>query len=150
MLQHAAAHEMNHLAKVLLEEIKEPLKFKYMPHAVFTHPEIASVGITEDEAKEKNINYIANTTKWLASAKAQSTRIEYPITKFIVNPENYEILGCHMVGPESSTMIHQVLTVMHLNNDIRHLKQMLYIHPALSESLLPAAVKAIKKIDNEL
>jgi dihydrolipoamide dehydrogenase len=146
MLQHAAAYEMNHLGKVLLEETKEPLKFKYMPHAVFTHPEIASVGITEKEAKEKGIKYIASSTKWLASAKAQATRIEYPTTKFIVNPDNYEILGCHMIGPESSTMIHQVLTIMHIDNDIRHLKEMLYIHPALSESLLPAAVNTIKKI----
>ncbi len=146
MLQHAAAYEMNHLGKILLEDCKEPLKFKYMPHAVFTHPEIASVGITENEAKEKNLKYIASSTKWLASAKAQATKIEYPITKFIINPDNYEILGCHMIGPESSTMIHQVLTIMHIDNDIRHLKEMLYIHPALSESLLPAAVNTIKKI----
>ncbi len=146
MLQHAAAYEMNHLAKILLEDCKEPLKFKYMPHAVFTHPEVASVGITEKEAKEKNLKYITSSTKWLASAKAQATKLEYPITKFIINPDNYEILGCHMIGPESSTMIHQVLTVMHINNDIRHLKEMLYIHPALSEALLPAAVVAINKV----
>jgi len=146
MLQHAAAYEMNHLGKYLLEETNEALEFKYMPHAVFTHPEIASVGITEKEAKEKGIKYIASTTKWTASAKAQATRIKYPITKLIIDPDNYEILGCHMIGPDSSTMIHQVLTIMHLNNDIRHLKEMLYIHPALSESLLPAAVVAIKKV----
>lgn len=146
MLQHAAAYEMNHLGKILLEDCKEPLKFKYMPHAVFTNPEIASVGLTQDEAENKKIKYVASSTKWLASARAQATRLDYPITKLIVNPDTYEILGCHMIGPESSTMIHQVLTVMHINNDIRHLKDMLYIHPALSESLLPAAVKVINMI----
>ena len=147
MLQHAAAYEVNHLGKILLEDNKEALKFRYMPHAVFTEPEIASVGITEQKAKEQNIEYITTTTNWLASAKAMSTRLKYPVTKFIINPKNYEILGCHMIGPESSTMMHQVLAVMHLENDIRHLKEMLYIHPALNEALLPAAVEAVKEIE---
>lgn len=147
MLQHAAAYEVNHLGKILLEDCKEPLNFKYMPHAVFSEPEIASVGITEQKAQEQDIEYITTTTNWLASAKAMSTRLKYPITKFIINPNTYEILGCHMIGPESSTMIHQVLSVMHINNDIRHLKEMLYIHPALSEALLPAAVEAVKEIE---
>jgi dihydrolipoamide dehydrogenase len=147
MLQHAASYEVNHLGKILLEDCKEPLHFKYMPHAVFTEPEIASVGITEQEAKEQNIQYVATTTNWLASAKAMSTRLKYPVTKFITNPKTYEILGCHMIGPESSTMMHQVLAVMHINNDIRHLKEMLYIHPAMSEALLPAAVGAVKDIE---
>ncbi len=147
MLQHAAAYEVNHLGRILLEDCKEPLNFKYMPHAVFTEPEIASVGITEQKAEEQNIEYVTTTTNWLASAKAMSTRLKYPVTKFIVNPNTYEILGCHMIGPESSTMMHQVLAVMHINNDIRHIKEMLYIHPALSEALLPAAVEAVKEIE---
>jgi dihydrolipoamide dehydrogenase len=147
MLQHAAAYEVNHLGKILLEECTEPLHFKYMPHAVFTEPEIASVGITEQKAKEQNIEYVTTTTNWIASAKAMSTRLNYPITKFIINPKNYEILGCHMIGPESSTMMHQVLAVMHINNDVRHLKEMLYIHPALSEALLPASVEAVREVE---
>ena len=147
MLQHAAAYEINHLGKILLEDCKEALHFKYMPHAVFTEPEISSVGITEQKAKDENIEYITSTTNWLASAKAMSTRLDYPVTKFIINPKNYEILGCHMIGPESSTMMHQVLAVMHIKNDIRQLKEMLYIHPALSEALLPAAVAAVKEVE---
>ncbi|WP_419769595.1 MAG: dihydrolipoyl dehydrogenase family protein [Candidatus Marinarcus sp.] len=148
MLQHAAAYEINHLGKMLFEGEKEPLKFKYMPHAVFSHPEIASVGITEQKAEESQLKYVVSTTNWQASAKAQSLRIKYPITKLIINPDNYEILGCHMIGPESSIMMHQVLAVMHIQNDIRHLKEMLYIHPALSEALLPAAVEAVKKVEH--
>lgn len=147
MLQHAAAYEMNYLYKILFENEKKPLKFKYMPHAVFTDPEIASVGISEQEAKDKKLDFVVSKTDWLASAKAQSTKLKYPITKFIVEKNSYKILGCHMIGPQSSTMIHQVLSVIHIDNDIRHLKEMLYIHPALSESILPAAINAIKKLE---
>lgn len=56
MLQHAAAYEVNHLSKILLNGYDKPLTFKYMPHAVFTEPEVASVGITEQKAKEKISN----------------------------------------------------------------------------------------------
>ena len=147
MLQHAAAYEMNHLYKLLFENEEKPLKFKYMPHAVFTSPEIASVGITQSQAQKEGLDFVATKTSWQASAKAQAMKIDYPFTKFIVDKNNYKILGCHMIGPQSSTMIHQVLTVMHIQNDIRHLKEMLYIHPALSESLLPAAINTIKKIE---
>ncbi|MBT5934452.1 FAD-dependent oxidoreductase [Sulfurimonas sp.] len=143
MLQHAAAAEVNHVQKALLTGKKEILKFKYMPHAVFTHPEIASVGLTEQDAKAKGIEYVGITKGWNASAKAQSMRLKYPRTKFLINPKTYEILGCHLIGPQSATMMHQVLSIMHIDNDIRHLKEMLYIHPALSEALLPAAVKAV-------
>lgn len=148
MLQHAAAYEVNYLGKYFLGEVHEPLHFKYMPHAVFTDPEIASVGLTEQKATEANINFVTSTTNWLASAKAMSTRLSYPRTKFLIDPDTHKILGCHMIGPESSTMMHQVLAIMHVENDIRHLKEMLYIHPALSEALLPAAVMAIKKVEN--
>ncbi|WP_421715502.1 dihydrolipoyl dehydrogenase family protein [Arcobacter arenosus] len=147
MLQHAAAYEMNYLYKILFEDQKEPLNFKYMPHAVFTSPEIASVGLTQKQAQEKNLDFVVSKTSWKASAKAQAMKIDYPFTKFIVDKNSYEILGCHMIGPQSSTMIHQVLTVMHIDNDIRHLKEMLYIHPALSETLLPAAINTIKNIE---
>lgn len=147
MLQHAAAFEVNHLGKMLYKGEKELHKFKYMPHAVFTDPEIASVGRTEEQLKKEGTEYVASMTNWLASAKAMSLRIKYPRTKLLINPNSYEILGAHMIGPESATMMHQVLAIMHLDNDIRHLKEMLYIHPALSEALLPAAVEAVKKVE---
>ena len=148
MLQHAAAAEVNHVQKILLEDKKDMFIFKYMPHAVFTHPEIASVGLTQKQAKNKNIEYVSVLHGWNASAKAMSLRLKYPKTKLLVNPKTYEILGCHLIGPQSATMMHQVLSIMHIDNDIRHLKEMLYIHPALSEALLPAAVKAVEAIKN--
>ncbi|MFT5835389.1 MAG: mycothione reductase [Sulfurimonas sp.] len=148
MLQHAAASEVNHLQKVLINTKEEVHTFKYMPHAVFTHPEIASVGLSEQKAKEDGIKYVASITSWKASAKALSFRITYPRTKFLIDPDTYEILGCHLIGPQSATMMHQVLSIMHIDNDIRHLKEMIYIHPALSEALLPAAVKAISSIED--
>lgn len=147
MLQHAAAYEVNYLGKILFENEKEALKFKYMPHSVFSEPEISSVGLSEKKAQDLGMNYITTTTDWQASARAIGSKITYSRTKFLINPDTYEIVGCHLIGPESSTMIHQVLSIMHIDNDIRHLKDMLYIHPALSEALLPAAVQAVQAVE---
>lgn len=145
-LQHVASYEVEYLKNLFYENKNEPLAYKYIPHAVFSDPEIASVGITEEEAKAKNLKYITSITDWSHSAKAMSTRLEYPRTKFIVDPETYEILGCHLIGPESSSMIHQVLSVMHIDNDIRHLGNMMYVHPALNEAIMVGAKEIIKKI----
>lgn len=145
-LQHIASYEVAYLSKLLFGNEDKAMSYKYVPHAVFTDPEIASVGITEQEAKAQNLNYVSTLTAWTNSAKANSMRLEYPRTKFIVNPDTFEILGCHLIGPESSTMIHQVLSVMQINNDIRHLGNMMYIHPALNEVILASARQIIAKI----
>jgi len=83
---------------------------------------------------------------WLASARAQALRSDYPRVKLLVSPDDYSILGCHLIGPESSTLIHQVIAVMRLKNDVRELVEMVYVHPALNECLLAAAVKAVGKV----
>lgn len=146
-LQHIASHEVVYLTQLLYGDETKPLEYKYVPHAVFTDPEIASVGITEQEAKAQNLEYVTAITPWTNSARANALRLQYQRTKFIVNPKTHEILGCHLIGPESSTMIHQVLAVMHIDNDIRHLGNMMHIHPALNEVLLAGARKIMAQID---
>ena len=73
-------------------------------------------------------------------------RIDYPRVKFIVHAEDYSILGCHLVGPEASMFLHQVMTVMQLDNDIRPILELIHIHPALNECILAAAVAVIGEV----
>ena len=149
-LQHAGVFEADYLAKRLLEGETEPCHFPPMPHAVFTDPEVAAVGITEQDLEKNNISpsdVVVVECNWKSSARMLSWRIEYPRTKLIVRKSDYAILGCHMIGPESSTMIHQVLAVMHLDNDIRKIIDMIYIHPALPEALQEIVEMAVEKIE---
>ena len=145
-LQHAAAYDVHYLRQKLIKGSIEPISYGYMPHAVFSDPEVAAVGITEEQAIKNGTPHIVVTEDWLSSARAMSTRLNYPFTKLIVNSETYEILGCHLIGPEASTMLHQVMMLMHLKNDVRELTKMIYIHPALPEALLAAGISAIKQI----
>lgn len=75
-----------------------------------------------------------------------SMRLEYPRIKLLVSPEDYRILGCHLVGPESATILHEVLPVLRLKNDVRKLAEMMHVHPALPEVILSAAVKAVSEV----
>ena len=146
MLQHAASYEVLYLRKKLLKGAEGPIDERQIAHAMFTHPEVASVGHTEESLIAENIPYVSVLEDWLASARAMSTRVDYPRTKLLVSPEDYSILGCHLIGPEASTAIHQVLMLMHLKNDVRELLEMIYIHPALNELFMPAAVQAVAKV----
>lgn len=143
MLQHAAAYEVLYLRKKLIKRLEGPIDERQIPHAVFSHPEVASIGLTEEQLKAAGTPYVSVFEDWLASARAMAMRIDYPRTKLLVSPDDYSILGCHLVGPESCTLLHQVMAVMHLKNDVRELADMIYIHPGLNEGILAAAVKAI-------
>ena len=147
MLQHAATFENQYLVERLLQHKPDAIDQRLIAHAVFSHPEIASVGYTEEQLKASQINYVAATTNWLASARAMSHRIDYPSIKFLVDPVDYSILGCHMIGPEASTMIHEVMMLMHLKNDIREIPRMVHIHPSMNDALVAAAQNILAKID---
>lgn len=150
MLQHAASHEVHHLRQKFLKGAIGPIDERLVAHAVFTHPEVASIGLTEDALKESGTPYVAVFEDWLASARAMAMRIDYPRVKLLVSPDDYSILGCHLVGPESATLLHQVMAVMRLKNDVRELANMIYIHPALNECLLAAAVAAVAAVRNRI
>jgi dihydrolipoamide dehydrogenase len=146
MLQHAASYEIHYLRRKLLKHEEGPIDEGQIAHAVFSHPEVAAVGSTEEQLVEKGVPHIAVLEDWQASARAMALRVDYPRVKLLVSPRDYSILGCHLVGPESSTLLHQVLTVMHLKNDVRELAEMVYVHPALNELLLAAAVRAVAAV----
>ena len=146
MLQHAASYEVQYVRERLLKGRTGPIDARQIAHAVFSHPEVASVGLTEEELKAAGTPYVSVHQDWLASARAMSTRLDYPRTKLLVSPEDYSILGCHLVGPESSTLLHQVLMLIHLKNDVRELIKLIYIHPGLNELFLSAAVAAVGEV----
>ncbi|MDA9831740.1 FAD-dependent oxidoreductase [Akkermansiaceae bacterium] len=146
MLQHAASYEIQYLREKLVKGKTEPIDERIIAHAIFSHPEVASVGFIEEDLKAAGTDYVAVHQDWLASARAMASRLDYPRIKLLVSPHDYSILGCHLIGPEASTLMHQVLMLMHLKNDVRELVNMIYIHPGLNELFLSAAVSALGKV----
>lgn len=146
MLQHAASYEVQYLREKLVKGKDEPIDERTIAHAIFSHPEVASVGHTEEALKASGTDYVSVHQDWLASARAMSTRVDYPRIKLLVSPHDHSILGCHLIGPEASTLMHQVLMLMHLKNDVRELVNMIYIHPGLNELFLSAGVAAMGEV----
>ena len=145
ILQHTASFDIHYLRQAILNGNTDALNYGEVPHAVFTEPEVASVGFMESELIEKGIRYVSTLRDWKASARAMASKLDYPRTKLLVCPDTFAVLGCHLIGPDSSTLIHQILMLMHLKNDIREVPKMIHIHPALPELFLDAAVDVIKK-----
>jgi mycothione reductase len=141
MFTHAANFESEYLAKQIGESRDEPIDYGPMPHAVFTSPEIAGVGATEEELKKSGASYIAASVPFLDTTKGRAVKEEYGLCKLLVAPDR-KILGCHIVGYQASVLLHAVLPIMKWRNDIHSLTDIIYIHPSLAEVVRGAARKA--------
>jgi mycothione reductase len=141
MFTHAANFESEYLAQLLTGKTQDPIDYGPMPHAVFTMPEIAGVGATEDELKQANTPYAAACYPFSNSTKGRAIKEDYGLCKFLISPD-HRILGCHIVGYQASVLLHAVLPIMKWRNDIHSLVDIIYIHPSLAEVIRGAARKA--------
>ena len=141
MFTHAANFESEYLAQQIGEGRDEPIDYGPMPHAVFTSPEIAGVGATEEELKKSGTSYIAASVPFMNTTKGRAVKEEYGLCKLLVAPDR-KILGYHIVGYQASVLLHAVLPIMKWRNDIHSLVDMIYIHPSLAEVVRGAARKA--------
>jgi mycothione reductase len=140
MYTHAANFESEYLAKQISGGCQDPIDYGPMPHAVFTSPETAGVGKTEDELKAEGSSYFAATVPYSNTTKGRAIKEEYGLCKLLIAPDR-RILGCHIVGHQASVLLHTVLPVMKWRNDIQSLVDLIYIHPALAEIVRGAARK---------
>ena len=141
MFTHAANFESEYLAQQIGEGRDEPIDYGPMPHAVFTSPEIAGVGATEEELKKSGTSYVAASVPFMNTTKGRAVKEEYGLCKLLVAPD-HKILGCHVVGYQASVLLHVVLPIMKWRNDIHSLVDIIYIHPSLAEVVRGAARKA--------
>ena len=141
MFTHAANFESEYLVKQIGEGRDEPIDYGPMPHAVFTSPEIAGVGATEEELKKSGTSYVAASVPFMNTTKGRAVKEEYGLCKLLVAPD-HKILGCHIVGYQASVLLHAVLPIMKWRNDIHSLVDIIYIHPSLAEVVRGAGRKA--------
>ncbi len=141
MFTHAANFESEYLGDQIAENRDEPIDYGPMPHAIFTNPEIAGVGATEEELKKGGQPYLAASVPFMSTTKGRAVKEEHGLCKVLIAPD-HKILGCHIVGYQASVLLHAVIPIMKWRNDIHSLVNMIYIHPSLAEVVRGAARKA--------
>ena len=106
-----------------------------MPHAVFASPQVASVGLTQQEAEGRGAAYVAATYAYSDTAYGASIEDKDGFVKVLADPETGEILGCHIIGTDAATLIQEVANAMRLRLGVDAITQSIYVHPALPEVL---------------
>ena len=145
MFRHSVNFEGEFLFNNLIKKKKKvPIKYPPMPHAVFSSPEIAAVGLTEEEAKKRKINYVVGLHQYKDSAQGMARLSKVGFVKLLFHKKTRKLLGAHIVGDEASIMIHQLIYAIHFNATLDNLLEMIYIHPALPEVVRNACRDAKK------
>lgn len=138
-------HNANHEARYLVENLRDPhnarkVDYHAMPHAVFSHPQVASVGCTEQELQKCGVPHRIARHDYKDTGMGAALAEEEGFVKFLVEPETDRILGCHILGPDAATLIHEVLVAMRSgSNTLGDVAETIHIHPALSEVVQRAA-----------
>jgi dihydrolipoamide dehydrogenase len=137
MLAHAASHQGMYVAEKIMGMEAAPLNH-VVPSCVFVFPEIASVGITEDEAKREGIDYKVSKFIFGANGKALALGEGEGFIKVIANDN--ELLGVHIMGPHASDLIHEGTLAIANKLKIENIKNTVHAHPTLSEAFLEAVM----------
>ena len=138
MLAHKASHEGRVAVEVIAghKSVFEPLA---IPAVVFTDPEIAWAGITENQAREQKINYKVAKFPWAASGRATTLDRKDGVTKLIVDPETERLLGIGICGPGAGELIAEGVLAIEMGANLTDLKLTIHPHPTLSETIMEAA-----------
>jgi len=138
MLAHKATHEGKVAAEVASGH-PAAMDARAIPSVVYTHPEIAWVGLTESEAKSNNIPYEKGEFPWAASGKAMILDAQQGKTKVLFDPETKQVLGAAIVGPSAGDLISEACLAIEMGSDADDIGLTVHPHPTLGETFAAAA-----------
>jgi dihydrolipoamide dehydrogenase len=134
MFKHVANYEAGVVWHNAIHDHKVKMDFSAAPHAVFTHPQVASVGLTEEEAKQQNYKILVG--KALCKETAMGAAMGFPegFVKVVVERETGKIFGAHIIGAEASILIQEIVNAMITETgNFAPIARGMHIHPAMSE-----------------
>ncbi len=145
--RHTVNWEGEFLMRVLFEgPSNEIIDYGTVPHAVFTYPQVAGVGKTEDELIADETDYVRGYTRYIHTAMGMARQSDHGFVKILIGRKDKKILGAHIIGDEASNMIHMLIALMYKQGTLDDLLNMIYIHPALPEAVRDAARDARQQL----
>lgn len=144
MLAHKAEDEGVILAEMLAGEHGH-IDYDMVPGVVYTWPEVANVGKTEEQLKEAGVKYKAGKFPFMANGRARAMNSSDGFVKILADAETDRVLGAHMIGPNVGDLISEVVTVMEFEGTAEDIARICHAHPTLTEVVKEAALAVHKR-----
>ena len=139
MLAHVASHECIGVAERLAGKNTEPVNYDRVPSATYSDPEVASVGLTEAEAKKRGYDVKVGKFPFGSIAKPRIIGHDGGFVKVVSDGKYDEVLGVHMVGPHATDLIAEACLALRLESTTEEIMRTIHAHPTLPEALMQAA-----------
>lgn len=146
MLAHKGSREGVNVAETIAGHKPHPIKYDNVPSVTYCHPEVASIGLTEDQCKEKKLDYQAGKFPLSANGRARATNETEGFVKILRDKKYGEILGAHIVGGHASEMIHELAVARENEYTVEEVDLAIHAHPTLSEAIAEAALDSMGRV----
>ncbi|MGH7528836.1 MAG: dihydrolipoyl dehydrogenase [Gemmatimonadales bacterium] len=146
MLAHKGSREGVHVAEIIAGRKPHPIRYDNVPSVTYCHPEVASIGLTEDQCKEKKLDYVVGRFPFSANGRARGTGETEGFVKIIRDKKYGEILGAHIVGAHASEMIHELTVARENEYTVEEVDLAIHAHPTMSEAIAEATLDALGRV----
>ncbi|HEV8355360.1 MAG TPA: dihydrolipoyl dehydrogenase [Gemmatimonadales bacterium] len=143
MLAHKGSREGIVVAELLAGQKPHPIKYDNVPSVTYCHPEVASIGLTEEQVKEQKIEYQVGRFPMSANGRARASMETEGFVKIIREKKYGEILGAHIVASHASEMIHELGVARENEYTVEEVELAIHAHPTLSEATAQAALDSM-------
>jgi dihydrolipoamide dehydrogenase len=146
MLAHKGSREGVHVAELLAGHPPRPIDYTNVPSVTYCHPEVASVGLTEEQARAKGLAIQVGRFPFSANGRARTANETEGLVKIIRDTKFGEIVGAHIVGAHASEMIHELVLARTNEYTVEEVDLAIHAHPTLSESIAEAALDSMGRV----
>ncbi len=139
MFTHTARDDADVVYRTVFRNTDRSIADRIVPHAVFLDPEVAAVGLTEEQARAAGHDVIVGRQAFDGVAKARAIGSTIGLIKFVVDAATDQILGCHIAGPDAGNLIHEAVIAMVAGASYADIGRAIHVHPTLAEGVNSAA-----------
>jgi len=148
MLAHKGSREGVVVAERIAGHTPHPIRYDNIPSVTYCHPEVASIGLTEQHCKERKLEYVVGRFPFTASGRARGTGETEGFVKIIRDGKYGEILGAHIVASHASELIHELAVARENEYTVEEVELAVHAHPTLSEAVAEAALDSLGRVLN--
>jgi dihydrolipoamide dehydrogenase len=146
MLAHKGSREGVNVVELVAGKKPHPIRYDNVPSVTYCHPEVASIGLTEDQCKEKKLDYVVGRFPFSANGRARGSGETEGFVKIIRDKKYGEILGAHIVGAHASEMIHELAVARENEYTVEEVELAIHAHPTMSEAVAEAALDSLGRV----